>query len=106
MRNSMTQQRRFTKEFEEEAVRLVQTSGRTQREIAGDLGIGLSTLVRWIGRSRDRGAVGPAAAESDVTAELKRLRRGEEKLREGGGNPEKGTPFFVREGRGWGLRSS
>src|ERR1700687_3298751 len=56
MRNSMTQQRRFTKEFEEEAVRLVQTSGRTQREIAGDLGIGLSTLVRWIGRSRDRRA--------------------------------------------------
>jgi hypothetical protein len=28
-RNSMKQQRRFTKEFEEEAVRLVQTSGRT-----------------------------------------------------------------------------
>jgi hypothetical protein len=39
----MKQQRRFTKEFEEETVRLVQTSGRTQREIAGDLGIGLST---------------------------------------------------------------
>jgi len=39
----MKQQRRFTKEFEEEAVRLVQTSGRTQREIAGDLRIGLST---------------------------------------------------------------
>src|SRR4051794_33295311 len=34
MRNSMTQQRRFTKEFEEEAVRLAQTSGRTQREVA------------------------------------------------------------------------
>ena len=42
----MTQQRRFTKEFAEEAVRLVQTSGRTQREIAGDLGIGLSTPDR------------------------------------------------------------
>ena len=28
------QQRRFAKEFEEEAVRLVETSGRTQREIA------------------------------------------------------------------------
>ena len=41
------QQRRFTREFAEEAVRLVQTSGRTQREIAGDLGVGLSTLVRW-----------------------------------------------------------
>jgi hypothetical protein len=29
----MIQQRWFTKEFEEEAVRQVQTSGRTQREI-------------------------------------------------------------------------
>jgi len=58
----MTQQRRFTKKFAEEAVRLVQTSGRIQREIAGDLGIGLSTLVRWIGRSPDRHAVDPAVS--------------------------------------------
>ena len=79
----MTQQRRFTKEFEEEAVRLVQTSGRTQREIAGDLGIGLSTLVRWIGRGRDRHALDPTAAESEVTAELKRLRRENEISRPG-----------------------
>ncbi len=40
--------RRFAR-FETEAVRLVQTSGRTQREVADDLGIGLSTLVRWVG---------------------------------------------------------
>ena len=44
----MTKQRRFTREFEDEAVRLVATSGRTQRAVADDLGIGLSTLVRWI----------------------------------------------------------
>jgi len=50
----MTKQRRFTKEFEDEAVRLVATSGRTQREVAEDLGVGLSTLVRWISRRRDR----------------------------------------------------
>ena len=77
------QQRRFTKEFKEEAVRLVQTSGRTPREIARDLGIGLSTLLRWIGRSRNWRAADPAtAAESDVTAELKRLRRENEILRQ------------------------
>lgn len=29
-------------------------SGRTQREVADDLGIQLSTLVHWIGGSRDR----------------------------------------------------
>jgi transposase len=45
----MMQRRRFTKEFEDEAVRPAVTSGRTQREIAGYLGVGLSALVRWIG---------------------------------------------------------
>src|SRR5260221_13292178 len=100
MRNSMTQQRRFTKEFEEEAVRLVQTSGRTQREIAGDLGIGLSTLVRWIGRSRARHAVYPAAAESDVTAEPNRLRRESEVLRQARETLETAVAFFAPEGGG------
>jgi transposase len=94
----MTQQRRFTKEFEEEAVRLVHTSGRTQREIAGDLGIGLSTLVRWIGRSRDGRAVDPAVSESEVTAELKRLRRENEILRQERDILKKATAFFAREG--------
>src|SRR5260370_29898728 len=103
MRKSMTQQRRFTKEFAEEAVRLVQTSGRTQREIAGDLGIGLSTLARWIGRSRDRRAVDPSAAASDVTAELKRLRRGNEDLFQGRDNLKEAHPFFSPGGRRWGA---
>ena len=94
----MTQQRRFTKEFREEAVRLAQTSGRTRREIASDLGIGRSTLVRWIGRSREGRAVDPAAAESEVTAELKRLRRDNEILRQERDILKKATAFFAREG--------
>ncbi len=52
-------QRRFGKEFEAEAVRLVETSGRTQREIAEDLGIGLSTLRRWPDRRRERDLEAP-----------------------------------------------
>lgn len=39
--------KRFTKDFEAEAVRLVRTSGRTRREIAHNLGIGLSTLPHY-----------------------------------------------------------
>lgn len=62
----MSKQRRFTKEFEAEAVRLVETSGRTQREIAEDLGVGLSTLVRWIGRSRDRHGLSPRRRGSTI----------------------------------------
>jgi len=57
-----------------------------------------STLVRWIGRSRDEGAVDPAAAQSEVTAELKRLRRENEILRQERDILKKATAFFVREG--------
>ncbi|WP_407667430.1 transposase [Microvirga lotononidis] len=38
-------QTRFTTEFQDEAVRLALTSGRSRRAIAADLGVGLSTCV-------------------------------------------------------------
>ena len=44
---------RPTPEFRREAVRLALTSGRTRREIAVDLGIGLSTLTRRLREERD-----------------------------------------------------
>lgn len=95
----MPQQRRFTREFEDEAVRLVRTSGRTQRAVAEDLGIGLSTLVRWISRSRDRQIEHPPAArEEDVVAELKRLRRENDILRQERDILKKATAFFAKEG--------
>ncbi|MCW7546236.1 IS3 family transposase [Aurantimonas litoralis] len=64
---------RSTPEFRREAVRLALTSGRTRREIAEDLGIGLSTLTRWLSHERD--ASEPSEAPVDLHAELKRLRR-------------------------------
>ncbi len=95
----MTKQRRFTKEFEDEAVRLAATSGRTQREVAEDLGVGLSTLVRWIGRRRDRLMEMPGEApQADMAAELKRLRRENEILRQERDILKRATAFFAREG--------
>lgn len=64
---------RPTPEFRREAVRLALSSGRTRREIAEDLGIGLSTLTRWLREERD--ASEPSEAPVDVHAELNRLRR-------------------------------
>ena len=64
---------RPTPEFRREAVRLALSSGRTRREIAEDLGIGLSTLTRWLREERD--ASEPSEAPVEVPAELKRLRR-------------------------------
>src|SRR5688500_16372242 len=96
----MTKQRRFTREFEDEAVRLAATSGRTQREVAEDLGVSLSTLVRWIGRRRDRLTEMPGEApQADMAAELKRLRRENEILRQERDILKRATAFFAREGR-------
>ena len=51
----------FTPEFRAEAVRLAQTSGRSRRAVAADLGVGLSTLRNWIDGQRDREMDNPPA---------------------------------------------
>jgi transposase len=88
----------FTQEFRDEAVRLAQTSGRSRREIAADLGIGLSTLRNWIGRRRDRQMEDPPDRQEDIAAELKRLRRENEVLRQEREILKRATAFFAKEG--------
>jgi transposase len=89
----------FTQEFRDEAVRLAQTSGRSRREIASDLGIGLSTLRNWIDRRRDREMEQPPEGrQEDMAAELKRLRRENEVLRQEREILKRATAFFAKEG--------
>lgn len=89
-----------TKEFEREAIRLAETSGRTRREVAEDLGVGLSTLTRWISRNRDAAIDDPelVAANEDMAAELKRLRRENEILRQEREILKRATAFFRQGG--------
>ncbi len=90
---------RFTKEFQDEAVRLALTSGRSRRAIAADLGVGLSTLRHWIDRRRERQIEHPPEdGQEDVAAELKRLRRENEILRQEREILKKATAFFAKEG--------
>src|ERR671921_2477853 len=90
---------RFTKEFQDEAVRLALTSGRSRREIAQDLGIGRSTLRHWIDRRRERQIEHPPEdRQEDMAAELKRLRRENEILRQEREILKKATAFFAKEG--------
>jgi transposase len=92
-------QRRFTPDFQDEAVRLAETSGRSRREIAQDLGIGLSTLRHWIDRRRERRIEQPPRGrEEDVASELKRLRRENEILRQERDILKRATAFFAKEG--------
>lgn len=72
------------KTFKQEAVRLVQTSGKSQRQIADDLGIGLSTLGRWCAEAAengDRAFVGSGHLQPEAE-EMRRLRRENEILRQ------------------------
>ena len=92
-------QRRFTQDFQDEAVRLAETSGRSRREIAQDLGIGLSTLRHWIDRRRERQIEQPPQdRQEDVAAELKRLRRENEILRQERDILKRAAAFFAKEG--------
>ncbi|MBB6261635.1 transposase [Paenochrobactrum gallinarii] len=62
-----------TDDFRREAVRISLTSGLTRRQVASDLGVGLSTLSKWIQRSSpdDR----PPAHDIDLAKENNRLRK-------------------------------
>ncbi len=60
--------KRFTPEFRAEAVRLAHTSGRSRREVAEDLGIGLSTLRHWIDGQRDREMEAPPSDRQEDMA--------------------------------------
>jgi len=76
---------RFTKEFRDEAVRLALTSGRSLRH--------------WIDRRCEREIdAPPEERQEDMAAELKRLRRENEILRQEREILKKATAFFAKEG--------
>ena len=98
--------RRFSKEFEAEAVRLVETSGRTQREIAEDLEIGLSTLRRWIDKRRERDLEAPASrAAGGFGGRTEAVAARERDLPAGARDPEEGGDFFRQGGKSMRFRA-
>jgi transposase len=89
------ERRTFSEEFKREAVRLVDTSGLTIKQVAGDLGIGLSTLTRWLRIYRDQELL--SGPHDDVDKELARLRKENELLRQERDLLKKATAFFAKE---------
>jgi len=74
----------FDKSFKQEAVRLVQTSGKSQRQVAEDLGVAMSTLSRWcteMAMKGERAFVGSGNQQPE-DEELRRLRRENDILRQ------------------------
>ena len=88
---------RRTEEFRNEAVRIALTSGLSQKQVADDLGTGLSTLGKWVAtRKHDELMSGP---HDDRDKELARLRKENRILREERDILKKATAFFASQSR-------
>jgi transposase len=81
--------------FRAEAVRILTTSGRTIREVAADLGVGVSSLGKWKTQIKEADLL--AGPHDNVHKELARLRRENELLRAERDLLKKATVFFAKE---------
>lgn len=83
-------------EFRAQAVQLVKDSGKTLRQIAGDLGVCYETLRSWT-RQAEIDAGEREGLTSEEREELKRLRRENWVLREEREILKKAAAFFAQE---------
>ena len=82
-----------TDEFRQDAVRIALTSGLTRKQVADDLGVGMSTLNKWITAHRDTDVV--SKDDLDLAKENDRLRREIRLLKEEREILKKATQFFA-----------
>ena len=61
-----------TDEFRQDAVRIALSSGLTRKQVADNLGVGMSTLNKWITAYRDTDVV--SKEDLDLAKENERLR--------------------------------
>ena len=84
-----------TDEFRKDAVRIALTSGFSRKQIADDLGIGMSTLNKWITTHGDTDVV--SNEDRELAVENDRLRRENRILREERDILKKATQFFASQ---------
>mmetsp|Transcript_29705 Transcript_29705/g.58956 ORF Transcript_29705/g.58956 Transcript_29705/m.58956 type:complete len:92 (-) Transcript_29705:161-436(-) len=82
-----------TDEFRADAVRIALTSGLTRKQVADDLGVGMSTLNKWITVHRDTDVV--SKEDLSLAQENDRLRRENRLLKEEREILKKATQFFA-----------
>ncbi len=82
-----------TDEFRADAVRIALTSGLTRKQVASDLGVGLSTLNKWVTAHRDIDVV--SDKDLELARENERLRRESRILKEERDILKKATAFFA-----------
>ena len=84
---------RYTEEFRRDAVRIATTGGLTRPQIASDLGVGLSTLNKWVQKHQHEDLM--SGPHEDVEKENTRLRKEVRLLREEREILKKAAIFFA-----------
>lgn len=91
--------KQFTVEFKKECIKLVTTHGRTITETAAAMGIGLSTLQRWVRQYKNE-QQGITPKPSAITEEHRRIQQLEaenKRLRSDNELLKKASAFFAQE---------
>ena len=87
-----------TAELRSEAVRLVEGSGQSLRQVARDLGLSVATLQRWVQHARAEAGEGRGdVLTRDERAELRRLRQEVKTLQMERDILQKAAAFFAKE---------
>ena len=86
---------KHSEEFKQEAVRIALTSGLPRARVASDLGVGKSTLGKWLVDYRPADLV--SAPQADLALENERLRLENRILKEERDILKKATQFFAKE---------
>jgi transposase len=86
---------KHSEEFKQEAVWIELTSGLPRVRVAADLGVGKSTLGKWLADYRATELV--SAPQADLALENERLRLENRILKEERGILKKATQFFAKE---------
>ncbi|MGH9643708.1 MAG: transposase [Terriglobales bacterium] len=73
--NSSRFARRYDREFKENAVALIQSSGRSVTEVSRELGVSYWSLSRWLKEAQNGQALGEPKTLSSETAEQREIRR-------------------------------
>jgi transposase len=86
---------KHSEDFKQEAARIALSNGLPRAQIAVDLGVGKSTLSKWLSQYRPSDLV--SAPQADLARENERLRLENRVLKEERDILKKATQFFAKE---------
>jgi transposase len=97
--NQKRTRQNYTKEFKNDAIKLVIEQGYSTNEVGRRLGINQSNVSRWVleYRQENEPSVNGGATRSELEVEVKRLRKETERLRMEREILKKAAAFFANE---------